>query len=649
MIQREKKVIQIADSVHGNLQISQLEKHIVNTHAFNRLHNILQNSTVYLTYPSNRTKRFEHSLGVMHLSGQMLRQSLINAEQNIRDEFLSKVKQEIEDLVYDNEFSRNLRTDMGNYGGIYQDFDSLVFDDPLYEMQTPYNIKKEYYNVFQLLNQSVRCAALLHDIGHPPFSHITEFALKDVFKEIKKIDSNKLNERQSTFLAITEKYYDEKKGTFALHEQIGIKIANRLFETIIENETTTENEDDAKWRLFYLYVQRLTMNILEDKNSLFSDIHKIIDGSIDSDRLDYVTRDVQNSGFTQGKIEYDRLISTMKLMKIDGKFQFCFNVRSMSTIEDFFYRRWFLWKYVIYHHRVIKTDELLGNAVKELSLNYLNESVESAQESPHEKAKNSNQKQENQVIPLDISGLWKAIDLVPHSNDQYFNSLIQWDDSWLLTVLRQEYYTKYQSKNKNVADQLEELLSNKRNYRSVVKRMNDFLEIDEEVIKHFNFEWDLKKAFERDMLLFIRPIINQYNLYHESYNEWKKQAPIEGFFIGKLFQLMEFLQLESDFFTIVRSSMKEAVQQFGADDCIVTFKSLKTGLEKNPYVHNGQQAMALDQISRIHHDLKQNRKVFPIFHAYVSKSEGINMRELRKKIGRILAEEIRVLLEKGLV
>jgi len=60
----QQKVFFVADSVHGSIQISSLEKMIISTQPFNRLHNINQNSTAYLTYPSNRTKRFEQSLGL---------------------------------------------------------------------------------------------------------------------------------------------------------------------------------------------------------------------------------------------------------------------------------------------------------------------------------------------------------------------------------------------------------------------------------------------------------------------------------------------------------------------------------------------------------------------------------------------------------
>ena len=55
-----KKVIYLNDSIHGLIPLSEYEKRIISSVEFNRLHDVYQNSTVYLTFPTNRTKRFEH-------------------------------------------------------------------------------------------------------------------------------------------------------------------------------------------------------------------------------------------------------------------------------------------------------------------------------------------------------------------------------------------------------------------------------------------------------------------------------------------------------------------------------------------------------------------------------------------------------------
>lgn len=48
-------------------------------------------------------------------------------------------------------------------------------------------------------------------------------------------------------------------------------------------------------------VKEMTSAILDEKNTFFRSIHGIIAGSLDADRLDYVTRDMMNSGLNVGK------------------------------------------------------------------------------------------------------------------------------------------------------------------------------------------------------------------------------------------------------------------------------------------------------------------------------------------------------------
>lgn len=68
----ENKMRQVTDNIHGTIYLSALESELISTPYFYRLHDIYQSSTVYMTFPSNRTKRYEHSLGTMELASSML-------------------------------------------------------------------------------------------------------------------------------------------------------------------------------------------------------------------------------------------------------------------------------------------------------------------------------------------------------------------------------------------------------------------------------------------------------------------------------------------------------------------------------------------------------------------------------------------------
>jgi HD superfamily phosphohydrolase len=74
----------------------------------------------------------------------------------------------------------------------------------------PINVKDKYRTLYIILFQAIRLSALLHDIGHPPYSHITEFTLKDIWNELKSIQDKDKNKRQKEFIFIMEIYFIQK-------------------------------------------------------------------------------------------------------------------------------------------------------------------------------------------------------------------------------------------------------------------------------------------------------------------------------------------------------------------------------------------------------------------------------------------------------
>ena len=104
----------IYDSVHGFIYFSSLERDLIDSYVFQRLHYLRQLGVTYLVYPGATHTRFEHSLGVMHVSSQIF------------DQIMRKYKKPLDDLFL------------------------------------------AYWR------QVVRFAALCHDLGHLPFSHTAE-------------------------------------------------------------------------------------------------------------------------------------------------------------------------------------------------------------------------------------------------------------------------------------------------------------------------------------------------------------------------------------------------------------------------------------------------------------------------------------------
>ncbi|WP_207706633.1 hypothetical protein, partial [Desulfallas thermosapovorans] len=335
--------------------------------------------------------------------------------------------------------------------------------------------------------------------------------------------------------------------------------------------------------------------------------------------------------FNYGRIEYDRLIRSMRLIIMNGHFLFCPDIRTLSTVEDFFNRRWLLYKYVIYHHRVIKTDYLLEKAIVGLARSYL-----------------GNPEKENEynggVLPLDISGLWKAVKQV-YSNTKYFNALIQWDDSWLISLLRHKYFEAYQETDSDfISSCLEELLSNRKNYRSIVKRMDDFGVIDRSAAN----------SFRLDGLEKLREILgdNWNHIFHrldkqkKFYDKDHTEMSFNGFFLHGIKELLDALEKEQPLFDQnVIAALNDLKDKYNIENCIVVSKKLKTGLEKLPYLHKNGKPILLTKVSKIHTVLRQNQMAFPPFFVYIPEKTQINEAGFLADIGKQVAIRLVSLIE----
>jgi uncharacterized protein len=626
-----KKGIYLNDSIHGLIPLTEYERRIVSTIGFNRLHDVYQNSTVYLTFPTNRTKRFEHSIGTMKLCSDMFFQSLLNTTDSILNEFFQ---------IFDREYATILdrirqQTEVceEKLGSRLPKVMPQIELDKLRHSLIPNNIPDRYKVMYLILIQSIRAAALLHDIGHPPFSHIVEFALKDVYLEYK---DKEVNEKKNAkeFVEIMSKYFE---GDRKLHEQMGDEISEGILSKIIAPIA----EDDEKYNenLFELLILESVKRIFAEEGA-FKYLHKIIDSSLDGDRLDYVTRDVINSGMNSGKIEYSRIINDMQLIVENGEIFFCVPLKAVSSVEDFVKRRYNSYKDIIYHHRVIKTDYILEGIVKDLVRKYLNEPI------------SKTQRDSEVLIPFDISGLW--FPLGDKKSAIKANALSQWNDSWLMTVLRQIYYTEYyhndqieeSSGDYVLAQRLAELLRNSKRYHSLIKRSENFKTIDDavksELMKHKDeIEAFLKK--ENELSCGEKSTV----LIHQMLENMMKNS--SGFvlsFITRHSKEMKIESFEQMVSKIVKEETSRIVTNLKTYDTVTLFKRISIGLDSPIYFYNHKGTICtLKDISGIADILQLDSDYLPVFYIYIlAKDEEEVLKEKREEllvcIGKRIGVEI---------
>jgi hypothetical protein len=163
--------------------------------------------------------------------------------------------------------------------------------------------------------QKLRLAALLHDVGHYPFSHSLETPIKEQFKCCD-------------------------------HEEHGRNIIKSVLGDRFEN-----------------YRPQEIIDILEKHvpNDVFS---LLISSDFDVDKLDYLMRDAYNTGVAYGNVDADRLL---RVMKFDSEGNIVFE-KPGPVIENFVFARYHMFQAVYYHHAIVAFN-LLIEKIYELLVN----------------------------------------------------------------------------------------------------------------------------------------------------------------------------------------------------------------------------------------------------------------------------------------
>lgn len=661
-----KKGLYINDSIHGLIQLSEYEGRIISSIAFNRLHDVYQNSTVYMTFPSNRTKRFEHSIGTMKLCSDMFFRSVLNASDENITKFYTLADQKVGDIYQHIKETPDLK---GRIPGRKLSTDlKLELEklecDAFRNSLIPYNVPQNYKSTHLILIQSIRAAALLHDIGHPPFSHIVEYAMRDTYDDITQKNASVRTERMQKYTNILEPYFGSPDAGTVMdelsdadnqdpHERIGQSISRTVLCEIILK--ARDYSDIRAERIFETIVMVCVDNIFHNKE-FFADLHKIIDSSLDGDRLDYVTRDSANSGMNSGKIDYNRIINDMKLIMDDNgrNVHFCVPLKAESSVEDFIKRRYNIYKDIIFHHHVIKTDRLMNESVKYLIKDYLADTSK-----VHES--------ETDAMPLeDISGLWLPL-LKNQTDDEYTTALSQWNDSWLMTVLKHLYYSKYyyvEPDDENKGDVrikriLDELLRNQKCYYSIIKRSEDFKIVDNAL------QSKLKANKERIMERYSALKSNNADANGDSKlnidatldfikRTIDPEEKSKGFILNKIWKrdwaLLNMEDYDTAIKTIVEEQASKLFPQIGETDIIVENKHLSVGLDDPIYFYDGENhTRTLDDISGIKEILTLDKSYQPGFYIYVYSNTKTISPEMKESFLKAIGEEIGVKISEKLM
>ena len=228
------------DPIHDYIHIQhQLIRDLIDTKEFQRLRRIKQLGTNSYTFHGAEHSRFSHSLGVYEIARRIC-----------------------------DVFARNYPVSREGING-WDDNERLL----------------------------TLCAALLHDIGHGPFSH--------TFEKIFKTDHE-----QMTVDIITSKETEVNQVLLQVSEDFPEKVASVI-----------------------------------DKTYPNQQVVQMISSQIDADRMDYLQRDAYFTGVTYGDFDFTRILRVIRPYK-NG---IGFLIQGKHAVEDYIVSRYQMYQQVYFH------------------------------------------------------------------------------------------------------------------------------------------------------------------------------------------------------------------------------------------------------------------------------------------------------------
>src|SRR3972149_950758 len=242
----KRRHLDIIDPIHDFVRAYGGEIKIIDNPIFQRLRRIRQLSGAYLTYPGAQHTRFEHSLGVMHITGQ--------AAQALEEK-------------------------------------GIINSDDI---------------------ENLRLAALLHDIGHGPFSHL--------FEEVAQ---------------------RKKKSS---HEQLGRDL---VLKTEI-GDLISKSGFNKK------FITKLAFG-----DSKLQFMNEIISGALSADIMDYLLRDGYFTGAEHAKIDHKRITQSLDVYHK----KLALEKSALYSFESMMHSRYQMFKAVYFHKTVRSAEVMLAKLV----------------------------------------------------------------------------------------------------------------------------------------------------------------------------------------------------------------------------------------------------------------------------------------------
>lgn len=311
--------MEIRDIIHGSVHVDRSELPVLDSRYFQRLRQIKQLGFAENSFPSATHNRYIHSLGAMETATQAF------------------------DTIFGGVRSRRGSETLG---------------------RIPLDIR--YPVAHSRFRACARMAALLHDVGHGPLSHTTEFAMPDVRQLKVPVHLDALGK---------PKAYSGKPRK-ANHEDYTLKI-------LLDSSLTPFLEKIGRPHGFTArHIAALVDPQLDIRDDFFREkidgenidfrpiLQQLISSELDADRMDYLRRDSVHAGVSYGQFDFDWLVGSLTSHVEDGKCYLGLEHRALYSFEDFLISRFHMFLMVYFHHKSVVYDEMLQQYLTDPECDY---------------------------------------------------------------------------------------------------------------------------------------------------------------------------------------------------------------------------------------------------------------------------------------
>lgn len=286
---------EIRDPVHRTIEFSEKEKKVIDSPYVQRLRFVRQLGMTFMVYPGAGHDRFSHAVGAMHIAGRV--------------------------------WKRVIETSGALLGSYFSE--------------------KELAYFYEIL----RFAALLHDLGHPAFSHVSEKFMPKLgeldlpYAWFKNIDKEQQAIHEDYSVMLIAALSQGKNAVLTADE--AQDIASLVHYNVLPSNTWEKNFGSGKGR-----------------RGAHALLRSLISGELDVDRMDYLLRDAHHTGVTYGFYDIEHIIQNLGVaLNKDKDIILTLDSTAVRAFEDFLLARYHMFLQVYLHKTTLCFDYFLEQAI----------------------------------------------------------------------------------------------------------------------------------------------------------------------------------------------------------------------------------------------------------------------------------------------